>query len=74
MPTREALDVLETPTGEFTLLPRAGQEDPFDLGLQTRTLASTAFVWSMTNDGCNPTCQSACPPSCTDAGTENDDD
>lgn len=41
MPTREALDVLETPTGEFTVLPRP-EEDPFDLGLRTRTLATLA--------------------------------
>ncbi|GAA1095872.1 FxLD family lantipeptide [Nocardiopsis metallicus] len=74
MPTREALDVLETPTGEFTLLPQPGQEDPFDLGLHTRALAATGFTWSMTNDGCNPTCQSACSPSCTDEGNSEESD
>lgn len=50
------IDVLET-------------DGMFDLDLRVHTETTPAMVgglWSMTDDGCNATCQSACTPSCTD--------
>ncbi|GAA4907763.1 FxLD family lanthipeptide [Streptomonospora salina] len=64
------LDVIETPNG-FTPVSEIGpdtQGDPFDLDLQVHVPAQSGALWSMTDDGCDPTCESACSPSCTDNG------
>lgn len=54
------LDVVETKDG-FT--PTA---DVFDLDIQIHQGPELdSGLWSMTNDGCGQTCQSACTPSCT---------
>lgn len=54
------LDVVETANG-FTPV-----SDVFDLDVQIHQGPELdAGLWSMTNDGCGKTCQSACTNSCT---------
>ncbi|WP_435110471.1 FxLD family lanthipeptide [Nocardiopsis synnemataformans] len=54
------LDVVETEDG-FTPV-----TDVFDLDLQVHQGSELdSGLWSMTNDGCGQTCQSACTNSCT---------
>ncbi|MFV2197392.1 FxLD family lanthipeptide [Nocardiopsis sp. LOL_012] len=54
------LDVVETQHG-FTPI-----EEMFDLDVRVHQGTSVdSDLWSMTNDGCGKTCQSACTNSCT---------
>ncbi|MBB6119000.1 FxLD family lanthipeptide [Nocardiopsis algeriensis] len=47
---------------------RTTATDPFDLDLRVEVPVVDQSLWSMTNDGCGKTCQSACSPSCTNNG------
>lgn len=56
------LDVVET---EHSFTPVV-ERDVFDLDVRIhQTPELDSGLWSMTNDGCGKTCQSACTNSCT---------
>ncbi|AFR05762.1 FxLD family lanthipeptide [Nocardiopsis alba] len=42
--------------------------DLFDLDLRVQVPVTDESLWSMTNDGCGQTCETACTQSCTDNG------
>ncbi|MFE1395142.1 FxLD family lanthipeptide [Nocardiopsis alba] len=66
-----ALTATTTPTG---LVPTSRDRvpsldgDPFDLDLRVQVPVADESLWSMTNDGCGQTCETACTQSCTDNG------
>jgi FxLD family lantipeptide len=48
--------------------PASAPGDLFDLDLRVQVPVTSESLWSMTNDGCGQTCETACTQSCTDNG------
>ncbi|WP_019608870.1 FxLD family lanthipeptide [Nocardiopsis sp. CNS-639] len=67
-----ALTATPTPAGLVPTsrdrAPASTSDDLFDLDLRVQVPVIDESLWSMTNDGCGQTCESACTPSCTQNG------
>jgi FxLD family lantipeptide len=62
------LTAIPTPDGLVPVSRDRASSDPFDLDLRVHVPIAGEPLWSMTNDGCGQTCETACTQSCTENG------